>query len=144
MIHIERFAFKDEALRLKAFEIRTRVFVEEQHVDPKLEYDEFEETAHHYLVSNDGQAVGTARRRETNKGIKLERFAVLPEFRNKSTGAHLILFVLEDVIPLKKNIYLHSQTRAIPFYERYGFIKSGDPFYEAGIEHYFMAFDKIK
>jgi predicted GNAT family N-acyltransferase len=142
MISIERFLFKDEAFRLKAFEIRTKVFVEEQHVAPELEYDEFEKTAHHYLVSLDGRAVGTARWRETPKGIKLERFAILLPFRNKNAGAKLLAAVLEDTIPSGKTIYLHSQIRAVPFYERHGFSKSGNSFFEAGIEHYLMTWGK--
>jgi predicted GNAT family N-acyltransferase len=142
MISIERFFFKDKALLQQAFAIRTKVFVEEQHVDPGLEYDEFEETAHHYLAHYDGQAIGTARWRETDKGIKLERFAVLPLFRNKNIGAEILKNTLEDTIPLNKKIYLHSQAAAVRFYESHGFIKSGDPFYEAGIEHYFMTYGK--
>ena len=62
------------------FAIRQTVFVEEQEVDPALEYDEFESGSHHYLVLKDNQPAGTARWRKTNKGVKLERFAVLPEF----------------------------------------------------------------
>jgi len=140
MIRIERFRFEDKILRRQAFAIRTRVFVEEQHVDPKLEYDEFEKTSHHYLAFADGQPIGTARWRETPKGIKLERFAVLPEFRDHKTGAALLKMVLDDTVPLNKLIYLHSQIRAVPFYERHGFKIRGGSFFEAGMEHYLMVY----
>jgi predicted GNAT family N-acyltransferase len=46
--------------------------------------------------------------------------------------------ILEDIIPLGKEIYLHSQLKAIPFYERQGFTIEGEMFVEAEIEHYTM------
>ena len=122
----------------KANRIRQSVFVEEQHVDPALEYDEFENAATHYLLSIDEQPAATARWRETPKGIKLERFATLLEFRNKGLGAQILQRVLDDVGSKNKRIYLHSQLKAIPFYERQGFVKIGDQFTEAEIEHFEM------
>ena len=60
--------------------------------------------------------------------------------RNRGLGAIILKEVLKDVIPLEKTIYLHSQLRAVPFYERNGFIKEGPVFYEADMGHYFMKF----
>ena len=122
----------------KANQIRQSVFVEEQNVDPALEYDEFENVATHYLLSVDHKPVATARWRETSKGIKLERFATLMEYRNKGLGALILHRVLDDVGLKNKRIYLHSQLKAIPFYERQGFVKIGDQFKEAEIEHFEM------
>jgi len=122
----------------KANQIRQTVFVEEQKVDPALEYDEFENVATHYLLSVDNMPVATARWRETTKGIKLERFATLKEYRNNGLGAMILQKVLDDVKSKNKRIYLHSQLKAIPFYERQGFIKIGEQFTEAEIEHFEM------
>lgn len=119
-------------------EIRQKVFVEEQKVDPALEYDEYESVARHFLLYTDGVPAATARWRETDKGIKLERFATLVMYRNQGLGAKLLQKVLEDVIPAGKKIYLHSQLKAIPFYERHGFKKIGEQFTEANIEHFRM------
>jgi predicted GNAT family N-acyltransferase len=138
MVNIEKFRFENESFRLMAFAIRTEVFVKEQHVDPKLEYDIFEEKALHYLVFLNKKPVATARWRETEKGIKLERFAVLTECRNSGVGAELLKVVLDDVKKTGKAVYLHAQLRAVPFYERQGFVKIGETFTEAGIEHYKM------
>src|SRR5688572_19373940 len=93
------------------FEIRQKVFVEEQNVAPEEEYDEFEDTSAHYLATVDGKPSGVARWRETEKGVKLERFAVLPEFRNQEVGSHVLKAVLADVLPKHagKTIYLHAQ-----------------------------------
>lgn len=137
MTEVKRFSFNDKELSEQAFAIRRKVFVEEEGVDPDLEYDQ-EEEAHHYLLLLGGKALATARWRETEKGIKLERFAVLPEFRNRGLGGIILKEVINDVISLGKIIYLHSQLRAVPFYERHGFVKEGDVFYEAGMGHYLM------
>jgi len=118
-------------------EIRRIVFIEGQQVTPDLEY-EYEEEAHHYILFEDGKAVATARWRETDKGIKLERFATLKEFRGKGFGAALLQGILKSVIPLNKPIYLHSQADAQNFYEQFGFVKTGNLFSEANIPHYFM------
>jgi predicted GNAT family N-acyltransferase len=137
MLEVKRFNFADSELASQAFAIRRKVFVEEEGVDANLEYDH-EEEAHHYLLFLGGKALATARWRETDKGIKLERFAVLPEFRNRGFGALILKEVIKDVKPLEKMVYLHSQLRAVPFYERNGFIREGPVFYEAGMGHYFM------
>ena len=137
MYEIKRFSAGDKEMAGKAFAIRTKVFVEEQGVDAALEYAS-EETAHHYLLLLAGKPIATARWRETEKGIKLERFAVLREFRNRGIGEIILKEVLKDVTSLGKKIYLHSQAKAVPFYERNGFEKAGEMFTEAGIEHYFM------
>ena len=82
--------------------------------------------------------MATARWRETSVGIKLERFATLKSHRNNGLGAVMLEDILDDIIPLGKEIYLHSQLKAIPFYERQGFTIEGEMFVEAEIEHYTM------
>ena len=134
MIEVKRFSFDDTAQAEQAFAIRRKVFVEEQGVDASLEYDK-EEAAHHYLLLVGEKAIATARWRETEKGIKLERFAVLPQFRNRGFGEMILESVLKDVVPTGKHVYLHSQLRAVPFYKRNGFVEVGEHFFEAGIEH---------
>jgi predicted GNAT family N-acyltransferase len=120
-----------------AFAIRYRVFVEEQGVPASEELDEHEDKSRHFLVLEEGVPVATARWRVTSEGVKLERFAVLPEHRNRGIGAQLVQAVLDDVRrqhPDKK-IYLHAQLPARRLYERAGFVPEGDIFDECGILH---------
>lgn len=124
-----------------AFAIRQKVFVEEQKVDTDLEYDEYEGVAKHYLASVEELPVGTARWRETDKGVKLERFAVLEEYRDKGAGTALLKDVLADVQGLGLPIYLHAQVQVVPFYEKFGFRAVGDEFIEADIRHYKMIYE---
>jgi predicted GNAT family N-acyltransferase len=94
-----------------------------------------------FCLNLEKKPVATARRRKTEKGIKLERFSVLKDYRNKGIGTELLKFVLKDVIPLSKYIYIHSQINALNFYLRNGFKVIGKMFIEADIEHYFMRYE---
>lgn len=132
-----------------AFAIRRAVFVVEQNVDAREEY-EYEEESHHFLARTDdgsGQSVpsGTARWRRTEKGIKMERFAVLSAFRGQGVGKALVRAVLDDVFSQQQrtadpieSIYLHAQVTAMPLYAGFGFMPVGPMFVEAGIQHYKM------
>lgn len=123
---------------LEIFEIRRKVFVVEQCVDPEEEYDEFEKTSTHYLAIYEGIKAGTCRFRTTENGIKLERFAVLKAYRGKGIGAALVKKCLENIDVQSHYVYLHAQLHAIPFYEKLGFECTGPQFSEAGIEHFKM------
>lgn len=140
MIEIKKFTCKEPDLFKIALNIRQEVFVIGQNIDPALEYDGKDETALHYLLSENGIPVGTARCRETEKGIKLERFAILQAHRNKGLGSFLLKAVLKDAKPLNKRIYLHAQKNAASLYLRNGFTAKGESFYEAGIEHIYMEY----
>ncbi|WP_291784574.1 GNAT family N-acetyltransferase [Cecembia sp.] len=126
----------------KVFQIREDVFVIEQEVDPAEEYDEFEETSTHFLAKLDDQSAGTARWRFTEKGIKLERFAVLKAMRGKGVGQALVKAVLEDISSHPesngKKCYMHAQLDAIPLYAKFGFKQVGEMFEECNIFHYKM------
>jgi len=141
MIEIKSFTSADKAFYDKALEIRQQVFIDELNVDPTLEIEN-EESCKFYLIFVNEKVAGTARWRETDKGIKLERFALLPEFRNQGTGSILLKRILDDILPFNKKIYLHAQLNAVRYYERQGFVKSGDIFTEAFIQHYLMIFQK--
>lgn len=137
-IQLRKFKYTDSGLMNRAFRIRENVFIREQNVPEELEKDSFDREAIHYILFDDDKAIATARRRTTDKGIKLERFAVLSEYRNRGVGSEILSFVLEDLKSEDATIYLNSQEKAVPFYERYGFGKSGEPFMEAGIRHFLM------
>ncbi|MCS7017779.1 MAG: GNAT family N-acetyltransferase [Cytophagales bacterium] len=127
----------------KAFDIRRKVFVVEQQVPENEEYDEFEATSRHFLALANGIPCGTARWRFTEKGIKMERFAVLPEFRGKQIGTALVAAVLNDINqhPESKGKvrYLHAQVGAMPLYAKFGFQQEGEMFSECDIWHYKMS-----
>ncbi len=120
--------------------IRQNVFIEEQGVDSSKEQDKFEEEAVHYLLRYNNNNVGAARRRATDNGIKLERFAILREYRGRGMGKKLVEEVLKDVEDSKEQIYLHAQIQVVDFYANSNFVKEGELFKESGISHYKMTF----
>lgn len=125
----------------EAFSIREKVFVIGQNVAKEDEYDEHEAISTHFLCFYGDEPCGTARWRITEKGIKLERFAVLEDYRGKGIGSALVQSVLEDIkrSPSKDQLkYLHAQLSAVALYEKFGFVKEGDVFEECGILHYKM------
>jgi predicted GNAT family N-acyltransferase len=129
-----------------AFTVREKVFVEEQGVPADAEYDEHDRTdARHYLARTaDGTPCGAARWRRTPNGVKLERFAVLADYRNQAVGSALLQSVLQDVQAAhpEAQVYLHAQLPAVRFYTRHGFVKEGEQFSECDIEHYKMVLGK--
>lgn len=145
-------------------EIRRQVFVDEQRVDPALEFDGLDEGSDHFLAwmgeGSDRVAVGTARLRPlgtsfeadasaspgkpTESAIspadrcvaKGERVAVLGEYRGQSIG-RAIMKALEDRARFRgiSRIVLYAQVAALPFYEDLGYRARGPIFIEAEIEH---------
>ena len=126
----------------KAQEIRHEVFVIGQNVPADLEVDQYENEAIHYLAFLNNNPVGAARWRITDQGVKLERFAVLNEFRGRGIGSAMVKKILSDIkrdpVAGDKEIYLHAQLDAIPLYRKFGFVKYGNMFDEAGLLHYSM------
>ena len=121
----------------KVFAIRRQVFVIEQNCPPELEW-EFEDESTHFLATVDDIPAGAARRRKTDKGHKLERFAVLAEFRGIGVGRELVKAVLADLPDDVTYVYLHAQIQAVGLYQKLGFEIIGPEFEEAGIRHYKM------
>lgn len=136
MIQVNKVKTKSELESI--FNIRNQVFVIEQNVDAEEEYDEDDQKCTHFIAYYNGVACGTARWRFKDKGIiKLERFAVLKDYRSLGVGAALVKAVLQD-LPFATKVMLHAQLHAVPFYEKMGFKSYGPQFEEAGIQHFAM------
>jgi predicted GNAT family N-acyltransferase len=118
----------------KVFAVRKSVFVDEQNCPPELEW-EHEEDSVHFLALVNGEPCGACRWRKTDKGYKLERFAVLKEHRGKRIGQALVAAALSDLPGDAGYIYLNAQLDAMRMYSRFGFIAEGEQFEEAGIQH---------
>ncbi|MGB0850303.1 MAG: GNAT family N-acetyltransferase [Bacteroidia bacterium] len=121
------------------YEVRREVFVKEQKVSEREEYDEYETSSTHLAAIYNDEIVGTCRFRNTDKGVKLERFAVLKTHRDKGVGGALVQAVLKH-IDTDQNVYLHAQIQVVGFYEKFSFYKVGEEFVEANIRHYKMVY----
>ncbi|HMT30928.1 MAG TPA: GNAT family N-acetyltransferase [Bacteroidia bacterium] len=142
MIEVVSVNYTAKQVCAEIFSIRQKVFVEEQKVSREEEFDEYEISSLHYLGTYNSIPAGTARWRITDSGIKLERFAVLAEYRKKGIADAILKKVLSHVRPSGAKIYLNAQVTAIGFYEKNGFKKEGSMFSEANIDHFKMSFIK--
>ena len=114
MIMIKKFTFENKALRKEAFAIRHKVFVIGQNCPKDLEY-EFEEESTHFLLFEDEVPLATARHRKTEKGFKLERFAVLEAARGKGYGMQILQAILHDLKDEKKLRIFYSHKFSIGY-----------------------------
>jgi predicted GNAT family N-acyltransferase len=142
IIEILSFSYENKELFKKAIKIRFSVFTDEQGVDKDLEFDGLDPDAVHFLVNIDSEPAAVARWRETDEGVKIERMAVLKKFRHLGIGNLLLRYIVQDVLPSKRKIYLHAQTQVVNFYKLNHFETVGDVFYEANIPHYKMIYKK--
>lgn len=117
--------------------IRKRVFIQEQNVPAADEWDNMDASSQHFLAMlTKRDAVGTGRLQPDGK---ITRLAVLPDARGRGVGAALLETLIVAAVHQGKAVpWLHAQTSAIEFYERYGFAVAGETFQEAGIEHCLM------
>ena len=119
--------------------IRKIVFIKELNIPEHMEIDDNEDLATYVLANIGSEYVGTARWRDTDSGIKLERFAVLSEYRSYGVGTAMTKFILNE-LDHSKLIYLNAQESAISFYKKLGFDSIGPMFDEVGIAHQKMIF----
>lgn len=118
-------------------DIRKLVFVEGQNVPLHEELDGKDKNSDHYLLSFNEKPIGTARVRYIKDTAKIERVAILPEYRGQGLGKHMMQTILIDLIQNKTitTAKLGAQTHAIPFYETLGFEVCSELYLDAGIPH---------
>ena len=120
------------------YAIRKQVFIEEQSVPYEIEMDDYDDEAIHFIALLDDVPIGCARIR-LNKSVKLERVAILKDYRNQGFGTKLTNYLIGHCRKKGcKKIHIHSQLYVRDFYKKFGFIETGDVFLEAGIEHVAM------
>lgn len=123
--------------------LRRAVFIEEQNVPEALELDDLDDGAIHLLAREEGRPVGTARILLKGDTGKIGRVAVLAQARGQGLGAALIRAAL-DALRTRPGItraMLGSQTHAIGFYQKLGFVAEGPVYDDAGIPHRDMSRD---
>lgn len=138
---MEFFKVKNKDMLSDCFKIRQRVFVDEQHVPLEHELDEYEELATHVIGYDDeGKPVGCGRFRPYEDKAKIERVAILKEYRNQGIGYHLMQAI--EAIAKEENytlVTLNAQVQAQSFYEKLGYSTEGTTFLEENIEHIKMS-----
>lgn len=118
-------------------QIRKIVFVEEQNVPLHEELDGKDGSSEHYLLYVDAKPCGTARIQLIGDYAKIERVAILADYRGKKLGVQLMQQIVADLesYPLLKKAKLSAQLHAISFYEKLGFRTCSETYMDAGIPH---------
>ncbi|ALD66086.1 GNAT family N-acetyltransferase [Spiroplasma cantharicola] len=124
----------------QAWQIRKKVFCEEQKYPEEDEYDKYDSTSFHVIGFENDLVVCCARILEKEDGWYIGRIAVLKQFRGKGIGHKLINF-LEEFI--KKNfnateIFLNAQETVLNLYRKNGFEVISDKFLDGEIWHFKM------
>lgn len=121
------------ALESHATDIRTEVFVAEQHVPAEEELDAEDVHCVHAVAYDGTLGVGTGR---LLPNAHIGRMAVRKPYRGRGVGACLLeTLVVEARKRGYPEVILAAQLHAVPFYERHGFVAEGGVFLDAGIEH---------
>jgi len=117
--------------------LRRTVFIEEQGVPEADELDDLDGQAVHLLALVGGVPMGSARLLRAGETGKIGRVCVLASARGTGLGVALMekaLAVLAED-PALRRAKLSSQTHALGFYERLGFVAEGAEYLDAGIPH---------
>lgn len=133
-----------QACEAQARAIRRHVFILEQNVPEKDEWDNMDEHADHFLIHPKGSpsavAYGRLLKRSpsmaTGSSVKITRMAVLPPYRGQGLGTALLQAMLDKAREYRcGSAVLDAQMHAQAFYTKEGFGVHGEPFMDAGIEH---------
>ena len=129
--------WSNEADRDACKAVREQVFIVEQQVPREDEWDGFDERSRHVLARDaQGNPIGTGR---LTTDAMIGRMAVLADWRGRQVGAVMLDTLIEQARALAyPAIELHAQTKAVPFYEPFGFAMYGDEFEECAIKHVHM------
>ena len=122
-------------------DLRVRVFVGEQRVDPGEELDELDDVATQIVALDESGVVGTCRLRylDGDEVCKLERMAVERQLRKHGVGSRLLAGAEGEArAEGASEMLLHAQRRAEAFYAANGYVAEGETFLEAEIEHIAM------
>ena len=119
-----------------AFYLRTLVFVQEQAIDPQLEFDHLDtDDRRYFLLMIDEQPVATLRYQfKSETVIQPDRLCVLKQYRNRSLGTELMTRLEEQA---RKDgcqlAVLSAEVTAVTFYHQLGYHSFGENYLEDGL-----------
>ena len=121
-----------------AYKVRKQVFVIEQGISEDLVFESTgDSTGIDIVVKDKETVVGTLRVVfSVDNTAKIERMAVLQNYRQKGIGGNIIKFLHKELRYRRiKHVFLHAQHQVVPFYKSCGFEEIDIPFKEAGLKH---------
>ncbi len=120
----------------RSMRLRRSVFVDEQGVDARIEFDGLDAEALHLAAVEGEEVLGVLRLLVEGDRIRLGRMAVRGDRRSTGVGERLAHAAIDCARRCgASEIYLHAQKHAVGFYAGAGFETVGPEFEEAGIPH---------
>ena len=116
--------------------IRRTVFTDEIGISKSELFDNYDKACDHFLLFDGKNIVGSVRIVIIDQQIKLERMAILKEFRAKDYGKNCIIQLKEYYLKQGySKIILDSRYSVRGFYKKCNFIEEGEIFQRVGIDH---------
>ncbi len=140
-MHVRFFcAARDEASWRLVKALRTDVFVREQGISDREEFDRHDledPTCVHALIEDGQRGLGTGRVYEPKPGEgKIGRIAVAEEHRRQGAGSAILAALIKEARGRGlASVALDAQVQAAEFYTRRGFAPEGPDFMDCGIPH---------
>lgn len=125
--------------------IREEVFIKEQGF--RYEFDEIDARAMCMVLYDETRPIACCRLfpGEADGEYVAGRLAVLREYRGRNLGRRMLREIEDKVQELGgKRISLSAQVRAEGFYEKQGYTKSGEVYYDEECEHIHMEKELIR
>ena len=120
--------------------IRETVFHVELEISESELFDKYDESCDHFLIFDGKNIVGAVRIILIDEKIKIERMAILKNFRVKNHGETCISQLKEYYSTRGfSKIILDSIYSVKKFYQKCGFIEEGMIFQRVGIDHIRMS-----
>ena len=122
-------------------QVREEVFQKGQGIAREIDFDENDNDCIQIVAMEDKEPIGTVRLRKIEENVsKVERLAVLVDFRKNGVGKEIMLEAVKIAKSENiKKLVLNSQMSAKVFYDKLGFIPEGEVFEEVGIPHIKMS-----
>ena len=134
MIRDRAAAELDAVTLYKILELRVDVFVvEQQCAYAELDGRDLEPSARQVWVEAGGEVIATLRVLDDGGALRIGRVATAPSARSGGHAGRLMERALD--LAGDRDVVLDAQSYLQGWYERFGFVRSGDEFVEDGIPH---------
>ena len=117
--------------------LRNIVFVVGQKITSEPEIDGFDRECVHAMLYVDERLVGTARISMGSEPVKVGRVAVHTDEQGKGYGTVLMRHVQEEILG-EREALLYAQAHLERWYASLGWVREGEVFVEAEIDHVAM------
>ena len=105
-------------------DLRRKIYVEDLGYDKFAEFDGLDNKCDFFILKYAKKSVGVLRYTIDNENIIIDRFGILKDYRSKALGSLLLRFVLDEIKPSRRKIFIISSENKFNFFKIFGFTKS--------------------